>query len=47
MGNGLTGNLMQISGLGYWNTICLMFILLGGFVFCLGIKLPIDYQSEK
>ncbi len=31
----------------YWNTIWLMFILLGGFVFCLGIKLFIDYQNEK
>ncbi|MDE6909046.1 MAG: hypothetical protein K2P44_00995 [Lachnospiraceae bacterium] len=31
----------------YWNTIWLMFILLGGFVFCLGIKLLIDYQSKK
>ncbi len=31
----------------YWNMIWFMFILLGGFVFCLGIQLLIKYQSEK
>lgn len=31
----------------YWNVIWSIFILLGGFVFCLGIKLLIKYQSEK
>jgi len=31
----------------YWNTIWLIFILLGGFVFFLGIKLFFDYQSER
>lgn len=31
----------------YWNMIWLIFILLGGSVFCLGIKLLIDYLKRS
>ena len=31
----------------YWNAVWFLFILLGGFIFCLGIELLINYKSEK
>lgn len=31
----------------YWNMIWSLFISLGGFVFCLGVKLLIKYQRQK